>query len=99
MTIAGKLGLNIISLDLRRREDIAPAVEMLNGRAEALYVSTDPFILSNVDRINALAMSVRLPTIYNGKEYLQSGGLLSYGPNYPDLFRHAAELVTTFCAA
>jgi putative ABC transport system substrate-binding protein len=32
-------------------------------------------------------MGARLPTIYNDKEYLQTGGLLSYGPNYPDLFR------------
>jgi putative tryptophan/tyrosine transport system substrate-binding protein len=47
-----------------------------------------------VDRINALALKTRLPTIYNGREYLQSGGLLSYGPSYPDLFRRAAELVS-----
>ena len=90
---AGKLGINIITLELRRAEDITPAFEALNGRAEALYVSTDPLVLSNVDRINALALDARLPTIYNGKEYLASGGLLSYGPNYPDLFRHAADFV------
>jgi putative ABC transport system substrate-binding protein len=47
-----------------------------------------------VDRINVLAMRARLPTIYNGREYLKTGGLLSYGPNYPDLFRQAAELVS-----
>jgi putative ABC transport system substrate-binding protein len=94
MTVAGKLGINIITLEFRHAEDIVPAFETLKGRAEALYVSTDPFILSNVVRINALAMSARLPTIYNGKEYLQSGGLLSYGPSYPHLFRHAAELVS-----
>ena len=38
-------------------------------------------------------MSARLPTIYNGKEYLESGGLMSYGPNYPDLFRRSADFV------
>lgn len=94
MTVCGRLGVDAIPLGFRRPEDITPAFEALSGRAEALYVSTDPFILSNVDRINALALSARLPTIYNGKEYLQSGGLLSYGPNYPDLFRHAADLVS-----
>jgi len=86
-TVAAKLGIDVVVLELRRAEDIAIAFESLNGRAEALYVSTDPFIFSNVDRINALAMGARLPTIYNDKEYLQTGGLLSYGPNYPDLFR------------
>ena len=92
-TAASKLGFDIITLEFRRAEDIAPAFDALNGRAEALYVSTDPLVLSNVDRINALALDARLPTIYNGKEYLASGGLLSYGPNYPDLFRHAADFV------
>ena len=38
-------------------------------------------------------MSARLPTIYNGREYLESGGLMSYGPNYPDLFRRSADFV------
>ena len=93
-TVAGKLGIEVVTLELRTVEDIAPAFKTLNERAEAVYVSTDPFILSNVDRINALATSAQLPTIYNGREYLQTGGLLSYGPNYPDLFRQAAELVS-----
>jgi len=93
-TVAGKLGIEVVTLELRTVEDIAPAFKTLNKRAEAVYVSTDPFILSNVDRINALAASAQLPTIYNGREYLQTGGLLSYGPNYPDLFRQAAELVS-----
>jgi putative ABC transport system substrate-binding protein len=92
--VSERLGIHVVVLELRRAEDIAPAFETLHGRAAALYVSTDPFILSNVDTINALAVSARLPTIYNGREYLGTGGLLSYGPNYPDLFRQAAELVS-----
>jgi putative ABC transport system substrate-binding protein len=91
--VAGRLGIDVVTIELRRDEDIGPAFRNLSGRAEALYISTDPFILSNVNRINALAASAQVPTIYNGKEYLQTGGLLSYGPNYPDLFRRAAELV------
>ncbi|MGB9041828.1 MAG: ABC transporter substrate binding protein [Pseudolabrys sp.] len=43
--------------------------------------------------MNTLALGARLPTIHNGREYIESGGLMSYGPNYPDLFRRAAELV------
>jgi putative ABC transport system substrate-binding protein len=90
---ANRLGLDIISLDIRRAEDIAPAFDAVNGRAEALYVSTDPLIFTNVSRINTLALGARLPTIHNGKEYIESGGLMSYGPNYPDLFRRAADFV------
>jgi putative tryptophan/tyrosine transport system substrate-binding protein len=40
-----------------------------------------------------LTLGVRLPTIYNSREYVELGGLISYGPNYPDLFRRAAEFV------
>jgi putative ABC transport system substrate-binding protein len=90
---ASRLGLDIIALDIRRAEDIAPAFEAAGGRAEALYVSTDPLVFTNVGRINALALTARLPTIYNGREYIESGGLMSYGPNYPDLFRRAADFV------
>lgn len=92
-TAASSLGIEIISLDIRRAEDIAPAFDALSGRAEALYVSTDPLIFANINRINTLALGARLPTIYNGKEYIEAGGLMSYGPNYPDLFRRAADFV------
>jgi putative ABC transport system substrate-binding protein len=92
--LAKKLSIDVVVLEFRRAEDIEPAFETLHGQASALYVSTDPFVLSNVSHINALATSARLPTIYNSREYLETGGLLSYGPNYPDLFRQAAELVS-----
>ncbi len=44
-------------------------------------------------RINTLALAARLPTIYNIREYVEAGGLMSYGPNIPDLFRRAADFV------
>src|SRR5215472_4419107 len=92
-TAADSLGIDIVSLAIRRAEDVSPAFDALKGRAEALYVSTDPLIFTNVGRINTLALGARLPTIYNGREYIESGGLMSYGPSYADLFRHAAEFV------
>jgi len=92
-TAADRLGINIVSLAIRRAEDISPAFDSIKGRAEALYVSTDPLVFTNVNRINTLALGARLPTIYNGREYIQSGGLMSYGPSYADLFRRAAEIV------
>ncbi|MGA7001903.1 MAG: ABC transporter substrate-binding protein [Pseudolabrys sp.] len=92
-TAASALGIEIVPLDIQRAEDIAPALDAFSGRAEALYVSTDPLIFTNISRINTLALGARLPTIYNGKEYIEQGGLMSYGPNYPDLFRRAADFV------
>jgi len=92
-TAAGTLGIEIVPVDIKRAEDIAPAFDAFGGSAEALYVSTDPLIFSNINRINTLAVGARLPTIYNGKEYIESGGLMSYGPNYPHLYRRAADFV------
>jgi putative ABC transport system substrate-binding protein len=40
-----------------------------------------------------LALGARLPTIFNSRDWVQAGGLISYGPNFQDLFRRAAELV------
>jgi putative tryptophan/tyrosine transport system substrate-binding protein len=48
---------------------------------------------SNRVRISTLAMNARLPTICVGREYVEAGGLMSYGANIPHLFRRAAELV------
>ena len=90
---ARKLGLEVIPLDIRQAEDIAPVIAGLKGRADALYVATDPLVLTNRVRINALAQDGRLPTIYGYREYVDAGGLLSYGPNFSDLFRRAADYV------
>jgi ABC-type uncharacterized transport system substrate-binding protein len=90
---ARTLGLDFITLEIRRGEDIAPAFEALKGRAEALYVAGEPLILTNRARINTLALVARLPAIYGQREYVEPGGLMSYGPNFPDLFRRAADYV------
>jgi putative tryptophan/tyrosine transport system substrate-binding protein len=90
---AGVLGFEVITLEVRRAEDIAPAFEALGGRADAIYLPTAPLVLTNRIRMNTLALSARLPTMYSGQEYVESAGLMSYGPNRPDLFRRAAEYV------
>jgi putative tryptophan/tyrosine transport system substrate-binding protein len=87
------VGLEVAALEIRRTEDIAPAFESLKGRAEALYVVGDPLANLNRIRINTFALVARLPTIYVQREYVEAGGLLSYGPNYPDLNRRAADYV------
>ena len=88
------LNIEFISLEIRRAEDIAPAFETLNGGADALYVCAEPLVNANRTRINSLAQGTQLPTIYGFREYVdEAGGLLSYGPNVPDLFWRAAEYV------
>jgi putative ABC transport system substrate-binding protein len=90
---ARKLGLEVARFEIRRAGDIAPAFEALKSWADALYVSADSLVLTNGVRINTLAVGARLPTMYIGKEYVAAGGLMSYGPNYSDLYRRAAHHV------
>ena len=92
-TAARKISLEVISLELRNAEDIAPAFKALEGRAQVLYVIPDALVSTNRARIHTLAMGMRLPTMYASRDYVEAGGLISYGANYPDLFRRAAEYV------
>jgi putative tryptophan/tyrosine transport system substrate-binding protein len=90
---ARTLGLDVVALEIRRSEDIAPAFETLKGRPQALYVAGDPLVVAELVQINTLAAVARLPTIYNQRVYVEGGGLTSYGPDAPDLFRRAADFV------
>jgi putative ABC transport system substrate-binding protein len=90
---ARTLGLEIITSEIRRAEDIAPAFEALRDRADALYLSPDPLMNTNRTRISILAVSARLPTMHGGRQYVEAGGLMSYGVNLPNLFRRAADFV------
>jgi putative ABC transport system substrate-binding protein len=92
-SMARTLGLDVATLEIRRTEDIAPAFASLNGGAQALYVCSDPLVNTNRDRINTLAQSARLPTMYGLREYVEAGALVSYGPNIPDLLRRAGDFV------
>jgi putative ABC transport system substrate-binding protein len=91
--MAGSLGLEIVRWEIRRADDIARAFEAFKGRVDALYVVIDPLVFGNRVRINTLALAARLPAICALREYVQTGALMSYGPDYPDLFRRAAEYV------
>jgi putative ABC transport system substrate-binding protein len=90
---AGTLGLDVANFGIRRAEDIASAFETLKGSADALYVVGDALVTTYQIRINTLALAARLPTIYSQREQVEAGGLMSYGPNFPDLFRRAADYV------
>jgi putative ABC transport system substrate-binding protein len=87
------LGLDATGMEIRSAEDFAPAIDGLKGRADALYACADALISANASRINALALTARLPTMFYAREYLEGGGLISYGPNVPHLFRRSADFV------
>jgi putative ABC transport system substrate-binding protein len=90
---ARRLGLETASLEIRRAEDIAPAFEELKGRAEALYILPDPLLFTHRLRINILALGARLLTMHSLREYVEASGLMSYGPNWSDQWRRAADYV------
>jgi putative tryptophan/tyrosine transport system substrate-binding protein len=90
---AGALGLEMVRSEIRRAKDIAPALEALKGRADALLVPPEPLVFANRIRINILAASAQLPTMYGSRDYVEGGGLMSYGPNFPDQFRRAGDYV------
>jgi len=90
---AGRFGLDVAIVEVRRAEDIAPAIEALKGRADALIVPSEPLYNTNRIQINSWALRAQLPTIYFDRVYVETGGLMSYGPNWPSLWRRAAEVV------
>ena len=90
---ARTLGLAVITFEIRRAEDIAPAFEALKDRADALYLGPDPLMNTNRTRVNILAVGARLPTMQGAREYVEAGGLMSYGPNFLDQFRRVADFV------
>jgi putative tryptophan/tyrosine transport system substrate-binding protein len=90
---ARTLGLEVIASEIQRGEDIAPAFEALKGRADAFYVCIDPLVGTHRIRINTLALAKRLPTMHGSREFVEAGGLMSYGPNVADLFRRAGDYV------
>jgi putative ABC transport system substrate-binding protein len=92
-TTARKVGLEVIPLEVSQEAQVVPAIESTKDGADAIYVASDPLIFGNRTKINALAQSLKKPTIYGSREYVDAGALMSYGPSWIELFRHAAEQV------
>jgi putative ABC transport system substrate-binding protein len=92
-TAASTVGLATDTFEIRQTNDIAPAIDALKDRVEALYVVSSPLISTNRYRLGILAVGARLPTMYGLRELVEAGGLVSYGANFPMLFRRGAEYV------
>ena len=91
---AAALGLQLQSLDLRDPGDIEPAFKAATDRrADAVVVLSTPLATRRQVEIAQLAVKSRLPAIYPQSDYMESGGLISYGPSMTDLFHRAATYV------
>jgi putative tryptophan/tyrosine transport system substrate-binding protein len=92
-TAASTIGLATTTFEIRQTNDIATAIDALKDRVEALYVVSDPLVATNRNRLGILAVGAQLPTMHGARENVEAGGLVSYGPNFPALFRRGAEYV------
>ena len=93
-TAAAALGRKIVVVSARTGEDVNHAFALLTQeRADALLISADPLFNVSRDQLTALAADHRLPTMYNSREYVLAGGLLSYGPVQADAYRQAGIYV------
>jgi putative ABC transport system substrate-binding protein len=91
---ARKLGLDeIATSEIRRVEDITLTFKALEGRAEALYVVNEPLVSANSVHINTSALNAHLPTMHDTRRHVETGGLISYGPNFRDQFRRSADFI------
>jgi putative ABC transport system substrate-binding protein len=90
---ARNIGLDTQLLEIQRPEDITPGIDAIAGRTEALYVCGDALLTTYRIRLNTLTLGARLPTMHSIRESVEAGGLMSYGPHFPDLFRRASEYV------
>jgi putative tryptophan/tyrosine transport system substrate-binding protein len=75
-------------------ERIARTITKLEGKADALFVCTDPLLTTYQLAVNTAAVSAGLPTMHAFREHVEAGGLMSYGPNFSRFFTLAADNVS-----
>ena len=94
---ARAIGLEAIALEVRRPDDITSAFEAIKSAGSQRCCAPDPLLFTNRVRINTLALASRLPTMHGVREFVQAGGLMAYGANFPDLGGAPPTLLTKFC--
>jgi putative ABC transport system substrate-binding protein len=90
---ARSLGIEVAPFEIRQAGELDATFEAMKGRVQALFVLAVPLLFANRIRINTLALAAQLPTMHGVREYVEAGGLMSYGPNWPAMWRRAADLV------
>jgi putative ABC transport system substrate-binding protein len=92
-TAAQATGSAVHPVEARTREELEPALAAARARADALIVFDDPVLWSHRAHVVDLAARRRLPVMYGYREFVDEGGLMSYGPSRPDLYRRTATYV------
>ncbi len=90
---ADTLGLQSLTVEIRRAEDIATGFDTINGHVDALYIAVDSLVTTRGRQIATLAVAAKLPTMHGAEELVEAGGLISYGANYLDVWRRAADKI------
>ncbi len=92
---ARSLRLQLQGVEVRRSDDLQPAFSAVTKvRAEAFTMAwPNPVLFANRAQLATFAQGSRLPSMYGQKEFVDAGGLMSYGPHLPDLYRRAATFV------
>ena len=92
-TAAHALSLEAETFALQGPDDIAAAFDKIAGHADGIYAVPDPLISTIRPQLIAMALRARLPSTFGSRDYVEAGGLMSYGANITDSFRHAADFV------
>ena len=93
-TAARARSWKLLSLEIRDAGDIEAAFKAaIDARAGALLVAASGLLFPQARRVAELAAKSRLPAIYEQRPYVEAGGLISYGANYDEIWRHAATFV------
>jgi putative tryptophan/tyrosine transport system substrate-binding protein len=93
-TAAPMLRVSLQSLVVRDADEFEGAFDsMTRGRADGLIVLSDTFATFHRTRLAQLAAKHRLPAVYGHNQYIEAGGLMSYGPSLTETYRHAASYV------
>ena len=91
---AKALGVKLQSLDVRSLDDFDSAFARANREgAQALIATASPLINTQQRQVLDFAAKNRLPAMYETSEFVEAGGLMSYAPNFADLWRRAADYV------
>jgi ABC-type uncharacterized transport system substrate-binding protein len=90
---ARRFDIDVLVPEVRHQQDILPAFERIKDRTDAVYVVLGGLAIANQVEINTSALHARLPTMHGYRPLVETGGLMSYGANVPDLYRRAAEFV------
>jgi len=90
---ANTRGLEAVILEVQQREDVTRGFDTVKDRVDALYVTNSSFLVANRQRITNPALSARLPTMFGSRDWLDGGGLMYFGANFPQRFRRSADYV------